>query len=94
MLTIRERQMTAMANARPGERVVAPCRPTWIEFRLLDPSDRPVPGEEYRVRLADGALMEGSLNEEGRVRFEGILAGQCQICFPAIDGGEWKRLER
>ena len=72
--------------------MIVPCKPTWIEIHLVDKQNRPIKGEKYRVRLPDSSLMEGSLDDEGKVRFDGIVAGQCQVCFPDIYGEEWKRL--
>jgi hypothetical protein len=92
MLIIRDSQMNSMENAAPGRPVVLPCKATWIEIRLLDSDNQPVPGEKYRVRLPDSSIREGVLDQEGKVRFEGIAPGECQLCFPKIDGNEWRPL--
>jgi hypothetical protein len=89
MLTIREQQLKSLGQAVPGTPMIAPCEPTWIEVRLVDTENRPVAGERYRVQMPDHSIRQGSLNEEGRVRFDGIPAGQCHVCFPEIHGSEW-----
>ncbi|HZT31878.1 MAG TPA: hypothetical protein VFA33_18460 [Bryobacteraceae bacterium] len=90
MLAIRTQQMQSMADATPGTPLIVPCDPAWIEVRLVDMENRPVAGEKYRVRLPDLSIREGSLDGDGKVRLEGILAGQCQVCFPNLDSREWR----
>ena len=46
---------------------------------------------KYRVKLPDGSLKEGSLDGEGKVRFEEIEPGSAEISFPEVDGAEWSR---
>jgi hypothetical protein len=92
MLTVRNSQMQAMADAAPGRQMIAPCQATWIEVRLVDDDNQPVPHERYRIRLPDSSVMEGTLDGEGKMRVEGILAGQCQVSFPDIDGKDWRSL--
>jgi hypothetical protein len=92
MLTVRDSQLQAMADAAPGRQVIAPCPPTWIEVRLVDEDNQPVPHERYRIRLPDSSVKEGTLDAEGKVRVEGIVAGQCQVSFPDIDGKDHRSL--
>jgi len=91
-MLIRDSQMQAMADTAPGQQIVAPCdaTKTWVEVCLVDRDNKPVPGEAYRIRLPDSSLMEGTLDGDGKVRFEAIVAGQCSVCFPNIDSKEWK----
>ncbi|WP_437716162.1 hypothetical protein WMF45_06960 [Sorangium sp. So ce448] len=65
---------------------------TWIEIRLLGEDDRPIPYERYRVELPDGSIREGSLDDEGRARLDGIEAGACLVTFPALDQEAWERV--
>jgi hypothetical protein len=92
VLTIRGSQMRAMASASPGQQMIAPCpkQSTWIEIRLVNADDNPVPGEKYSINLPDSSLMEGVLDHEGKVRFDSIVAGQATVTFPEIDANEWK----
>jgi hypothetical protein len=91
MLTIRDSQMQAMAAASPNTRLMQPCpdKATWIEVVLLDQGGEVVPGEKYQIKLPDGSLMEGALDDKGKVRFDSIVPGQATISFPEIDGREW-----
>jgi hypothetical protein len=64
---------------------------TWVEFELLDQDGEPVPGARYRLKITDGSVREGALNEVGRVRVSGIDPGTCEISFLDYDGREWKK---
>jgi len=93
LLTIRDSQMKQMADSSPGTKMVQACNKThWIEFRMVDRDNKPVPGEQYIVRLPDQSLMTGSLDRDGKVRFEEIVAGRASICFPGMDRMEWRPL--
>ncbi len=48
-------------------------------------NDNPVPGERYRIKLPDGTLAEGTLDENGYARVDGFDPGQCEITFPDMD---------
>ena len=92
MLAVRDSQMKQMARANPGTQMTLPCgnTATWIDVRLLYPDGRPVAGAKYRVELPDSSIQEGTLDDEGKVRFDGIVPGQAVIEFPGLDGREWK----
>ena len=89
MLTVRPSQMQNMAEASPGTKMVVPCAAdaTWIEVQLLDKQNNPMVGEKYQIRLPDSSLMEGTLDENGKVRFDRIVAGQATITFPNFNAG-------
>jgi len=82
--------MNDMAKAS-GKPPVQPCpkEKTWIEFRLVDEDGEPAEGVKYRATLPDGSVREGTLDSDGKARFEGIDPGQAEISFPAVDGSEW-----
>jgi hypothetical protein len=62
----------------------------FIEFTLKDKdTGDPIPGERYRVKLPDGSTREGRTDANGRVRVDGIPAGECQISYPDIDADSW-----
>jgi hypothetical protein len=62
----------------------------FIEFTLKDKdTGEPIPGERYRVKLPDGTTREGRTDANGRVRVDGIPAGECQISYPDIDADSW-----
>ena len=53
--------------------------------------DEPVPGEVYRVTLPDGKVAEGTLDEKGFARVEGIDPGTCKVTFPNLDQEAWEK---
>jgi type VI secretion system secreted protein VgrG len=64
---------------------------SWIEIELVDDKGKPVPGEKYRVTLPDGTTIdEGTLDEKGFKRIDGIDPGTCKITFPNLDKDAWK----
>lgn len=64
---------------------------TWIEIVLIGEDDKPIPGEAYRVELPDGSVREGSLDDKGFARCDGIDPGTCQVTFPRLDEEAWTR---
>jgi len=68
------------------------ARPSWIEIELLDEKKAPVAGEPYRICLPDGeTVAEGTLDENGFARVDGIDSGQCKIVFPERDREAWHK---
>ncbi len=64
---------------------------SWIEIQLVDKKNKPVPGAPYRVTLPDGATVaEGTLDEKGLARVDGIDPGTCKITFPNLEKQAWK----
>jgi hypothetical protein len=57
---------------------------------LSDGEGEPVPGERFRVKLADGSIIEDTLDDKGYKRVEGVEPGSAQVCFPDIDAADWK----
>ena len=65
---------------------------SWIEIELVDEDGRPVAGAEYRLTLPDGeTVAEGSLDDKGLVRLDGIDPGTCRLAFPGLDADSWKK---
>ena len=65
---------------------------SWIEIVLVDEEKNPVPGEPYQITLPDGeTVAEGTLDDKGFARVEGIDPGTCQITFPNRDQEAWKK---
>jgi len=64
----------------------------WIEIELLDEFGKPVPDESYRIELPDSTVTEGSTDDRGRARVDGIDPGNCKISFPNLDRRSWKRV--
>jgi hypothetical protein len=70
---------------------VQSCPLVWIEIELVDEDDQPVSGESYRIELADGKTEEGSLDEKGFARVDGIPKGNCKVTFPNLDKEAWEK---
>jgi len=65
---------------------------SWIEIELLDEEKNPVPGKEYKIILPDGVTVaEGTLDDKGFARVNGIDQGTCKITFPGLDGEAWEK---
>ena len=63
---------------------------SWIEIELVDEEGKPVPGEAYRITLPDGeTVAEGTLDEKGFARVDGIDPGQAKVEFPDLDETCW-----
>ena len=66
---------------------------TWIEIELVDMRKNPLPGEAYRITLPDGeTVAEGTLDEKGVARVDGIEPGTCKITFPDLDKDAWEKV--
>ncbi len=87
-----------------GSEKVKPYRPpqtteekktkkSWIEIEMVDEEDQPVPGIAYRITLPDGeTVAEGTLDDKGFARVDGIESGNCQITFPDLDQDAWQKM--
>lgn len=64
---------------------------SWIEIELLDALGNPVAGETYRVKLSNGTVAEGTLDEKGFARLDPIESGNCEVTFPNMDGRSWDK---
>ncbi len=63
---------------------------TYIEIKLVDADGRPVAGESYKVTLPDGkTVAEGTLDEKGFARIDGLDPGSCKVTFPKMDKTVW-----
>lgn len=82
-------------KAAPGQQP-KPHKPdeskkSWIEIELVDEDGNPVPGETYCVTTPNGAVAQGSLDENGFARVEGMDPGNCKITFPNLDKDVWEK---
>lgn len=95
-----KRAQKAAGKGKYGLTPVKPHKPdpakdpeecSWIEIELLDEADQPVPGESYKVTLPDGqTVAEGTLDQNGFARVDGIDPGSCKVTFPNLDEKTWK----
>ena len=73
---------------------VVPCEdspPThWIEIEMVGEDDSPVPLLLYEVKLPDGKVVQGCLDDQGFGRVDRIATpGVCQVSFPEFDRDVW-----
>lgn len=92
MLVIRSAQLEAMNQGNRPNILACSSASTWIEVELTDADGNPVAGATYEIELADRSIRRGTLDNKGRVRYEGILPGQCMVHFPDYDSQDWTRL--
>lgn len=97
---IRVRTISAVAYRTLSDRVQPKLEPEPLQneivenhtvmIELLDAEGNPVPGEPYRIKLPDGTVKTGTLDESGRAHITGIeQAGTCQVCFYERDAAIW-----
>lgn len=58
---------------------------TYIAITLVDAKKAPVPFARYIVTPPGMSPVEGTLDQNGKTRIEGINPGTCQVVFPVID---------
>ena len=64
---------------------------SWIEIKLVDENNDPVPGERYRIEMPDGKIAEGSLDQNGYAKVNRIKPGTCKVTFPKLDKDAWEK---
>jgi hypothetical protein len=92
------RPLATVLDREPAPRLseLAPREPEvkpryTVELSLVDAKGQPVPGEEYRVELPDGRVVEGRLDARGVALVTGIESkGTCRVNFPRWDKDCWK----
>ncbi len=89
------RSSESKAAEPPPQPIVPAPRPkaekTWIEVQLVNKKGQPVGGARYRLKITDGSVREGQLDQNGSVRISGIDPGTCEISFLDYDAKEWSR---
>jgi hypothetical protein len=96
-------EQTKTKSGKYGSTPVKPYKPpqtkeekaqkkSWIEIELVGEDDKPIPGETYRITLPDGTVAEGTLDDKGFARVDGIDPGTCQITFPNLDQDAWQKI--
>jgi hypothetical protein len=78
------------AAAAPSVMTADPSKPDWITISLAHPDGTPAAAEAFSLECADGAIVTGRLDPNGKVRVEGIAPGACKVSFPERDAREWK----
>lgn len=63
---------------------------SWIEIELVNEKNKPISGKRYKITLPDGeTVAEGTLDEKGCARVDGIDPGTCKVTFPQFDENAW-----
>lgn len=89
---------TMLTEAPPKLSELAPSEPEvkarhTLELCLVDAKGQPVPGEDYRVELPDGRVVEGRLDARGVALVTGIEgSGTCRVNFPRWDKDCWRAM--
>jgi hypothetical protein len=75
----------------PDEEVLGPVSSapdsnpkTWIAINLVDQTGTPVPNRPYRIVLADGTILDGTLDSNGAAMVQSLDPGSCSIWCPYI----------
>ena len=74
----------------PVEKKAKEPEKTWIKIKLIDMVGKPVPGERYRIKLPNGEVVEGDLDENGEAACWNIDHGTCKVTFPDLDEEAWE----
>ena len=90
-------EQTKTKSGKYGSEKVKPFKPdeektSWIEIEMVDEEDEPVTGERYKITLPDDSVAQGSLDDKGFARIEGIDPGTCKITFPELDKEAWEKI--
>jgi uncharacterized protein involved in type VI secretion and phage assembly len=63
---------------------------SFVEVELVGSDNKPVSGVAYRLELPDGTIKTGVTDQNGKVRYDGIEAGECKVSFPELDKDAWE----
>jgi hypothetical protein len=66
---------------------------SWVLVQLIGEDDSPIPNEAYAIELPGGKKLEGTLDDQGSVRFDGLPPGRCRVAFPDLDKEAWADVE-
>ena len=56
----------------------------WVEFRLVNGDDEPIPDQPFELTDPSGRKIAGSLDSAGYARVEPVKAGSCTVHFPQL----------
>jgi uncharacterized Zn-binding protein involved in type VI secretion len=63
----------------------------WVEFDFVDKAGNPVSGIPYEFTGPDGKKKESVLQSNGKVRRDGLSAGQCKVRLFNVYHAQWSR---
>ena len=81
-----EKQSIERKRKKPGKE----DKKSWIELKLVDEENNPVPGQGYEVVEADDTTHTGTLDENGKAHVKLKNPGSCKVSFPDLDQGAWE----
>lgn len=61
---------------------------TFLEFQLLNDREQPIANEKFMLTLPDGRIINGMLDDTGRVHLPNVPRGTCKINFPELEDME------
>lgn len=83
---------TAVQECPLRKQQAAPAH--WIELELLGEDDAPIPHAAYEVRMPDGSVAKGFLDDTGFIRIPKVAGeGTCQVLFPELDAKAWSTID-
>jgi hypothetical protein len=56
----------------------------WIEIRFVDDAGQPIAAQAFSAMFADGSTRDGTLDDSGSVRLDGVPPGVCVVEFPGF----------
>lgn len=56
----------------------------WIEIDLKDQAGKPIPDQDYELKLPDGSTRKGKLDAKGTAREKDIPPGPYEVVFPNL----------
>jgi len=65
---------------------------SWIEIEMVDEENERVTGKNYKITLSDNSVIEGTLDDNGFARHDGIPKGSCKVTFPELDKNAWEKI--
>ena len=86
-----QRQRRPIQPAKPEQPIQRPPKkPTteeksWIEVCVQYDDGTPLANERYRLTTTDGRILEGTLDDEGRLQHDDLVAGECTLTLPDLD---------
>lgn len=83
-------EVKAPSNKRPDPEDEDAVETTWIEIELVDANGEPAAGAHYQIETPDGAVIKGTLDQDGFAHREWIQPGTCKVTFPQFDEDAWE----
>lgn len=56
----------------------------WVEFRLVNGQDEPIPDQPFELTDPSGKKIQGTLDSNGYAKVEPVKSGSCVVHFPQL----------